>query len=310
MPRWVDALFGPAMAPHVIDGVAAFRMPKAWTARAAESYGACTTQAFYRTQRWWWGAGEDPLEAQAWVIVAGPQVSDNGLENTLEGAMQRAFGQLQLHCRRFDEFGSIRTRTRTTWISEGNYQIGSKHDPERVLFLRSIDPRRRAALVMRVYERRIAHKALRRIEGLFFDSVRVEGVTLDDAPDVTDASQAENRGVVFTPPDMNKVAFNLEDQRVLVLDQLRPWRIYTLQQPLRTIEGRACEAGMVFRFEEARINQKARTARIHGLGPDDEKLAFDSRDDEHKQWFFFTGEEWREKRALPAWPRRAWRHPA
>jgi hypothetical protein len=218
--------------------------------------------------------------------------------------MQRVFNRLQVHCRRFDEFGNIQTCTRTTWISEGNYQIGSKHDPERVLFLRSIDPTRRAALVMRVYERRIAHKALRRIEGLFFDTVRVEGAVAADAPD---EPQPQNQGVVFTPPDMNKVGFNLENQRVLVLDQLRPWRIYTLQQPLRTVDGRECAAGLVFRFEEAHVNlmvRTARTARIQGLGPNDEKLVFDSRNDEHREWFLFTGEEWREKRAQPqhAWP--------
>lgn len=63
---------------------------------------------------------------------------------------------------RFDEIGNIQTGARTTWISQGNYQIATNHDPGRVIFLRSIDAQLRAVLVMRVHERRIAHAELRR----------------------------------------------------------------------------------------------------------------------------------------------------
>lgn len=47
---------------------------------------------------------------------------------------------------------------------------------------------------------------------------------------------------MFTPPDEGKVAFDLTDSTVLVMDQLRPWRIYTLMAPLRAVNGRECPA--------------------------------------------------------------------
>lgn len=289
------------MVSHTIEGFGSLRMPKAWAARGVDDRGDGVVQEFRRTQRWHWGSG-DPLEAHAFVMLARPNASATSTR-WLEAAMQQAFADVQVNCRRFDEFGNIQTGTRTTWISQGNYQIATNHDPERVIFLRSIDARRRAALVMRVYERRIVHETLRRIEHRFFDSL---GTAQDEHDsDNDDERAANNAPVAFTPPDESKVAFNMNDQTVLVMDQLRPWRIYTLMRPLRAVNGRECPAGMVFRFENARVNLKAGTARINGLGPDDEALSFDSKGSEHRESFCFTGQEWRpgtgpRPQALPA----------
>lgn len=87
--------------------------------------------------------------------------------------------------------------------------------------------------------------------------------------------------------------FDLSRLRTLNLDALRPWRIYTLRQTLVTRDGRRCEAGSSFRFEHAIVDVPARCAEIHGLGPLNEALVFDSRDDAHRLWFGDTGQEWR-----------------
>ncbi len=79
----------------------------------------------------------------------------------------------------------------------------------------------------------------------------------------------------------------------LNLDELRPWRVYVLRQALVTRDGRRCEAGSSFRFEHAIVDLPARHAEIHGLGPLNEALVFDSRDDAHRRWFGDTGHEWR-----------------
>jgi hypothetical protein len=87
--------------------------------------------------------------------------------------------------------------------------------------------------------------------------------------------------------------FDLTRLHTLNLDALRPWRIYTLRQALVTRDGHRCEAGSSFRFEHAIVDVPARRAEIHGLGPLNEAMVFDSRDDAHRQWFGDTGHEWR-----------------
>lgn len=87
--------------------------------------------------------------------------------------------------------------------------------------------------------------------------------------------------------------FDLTRMHTLNLDALRPWCIYTLRQALVTVDGRRCEAGSSFRFEHAIVDLPARRAEIHGLGPLNERLVFDSRDHAHRTWFADTGHEWR-----------------
>lgn len=318
-PPWYDALRGPTMVASEVSGMARFAMPKRWAGWSAEQIGNCWVRKFSRTQRWWLGAGT-PEEAHAVVVLALPLASGDELRQR----MQAAFSEVEQHCRRFDEFGSMQTGTRTTWMCQGNYQISTGHDPERVIFLRCIDETRRAALVMRCHERRHDHAAMRRIERRFFAALQWEGELAGVAGPAAPAASAspaspaepalpappapreheailaeegprpyERERVVFTPPDESKVAIKLENMRVLVLDQLRPWRIYRLPRALRAINGRECPAGMLFRFDRAIVDLPARRARIEGLGPTDEPLVFISDNDAHRQWFEFTGDEWR-----------------
>ena len=149
-----------------VDGVARFALPSDWIQGDAERQGAWTSIPFRKSQTWHLGSG-DPREIEGWVILGSPRATDADIVQGMDSAMR----QLQQNSRRFPEFGSLPTGQRTTWMSEGNYQISSNHDPEKVIFLRSLDPRKQAALVLRVYERKIQHEKLRAIEQEFFASL-------------------------------------------------------------------------------------------------------------------------------------------
>jgi len=148
------------------DGVANFALPEGWTHGGVDRHGVWSAVEFWKSQTWRFGSG-DPREVEGWVILGSPHASANEMEKGMDFAMHR----LQTHSRRFPEFGDMKTDTRTTWMSEGNYQIGSNHDPEKVLFLRSLDPAKQVALVLRVYLRKIPHEKLRAIEHDFFGSL-------------------------------------------------------------------------------------------------------------------------------------------
>jgi hypothetical protein len=96
--------------------------------------------------------------------------------------------------------------------------------------------------------------------------------------------------------------FDFSKLRTLNLDNLRPWVIFEIQQPIRTRDGRLCEPGMEFRFEYAIANALTRDAEIHGLGPNDEELIFDAKAGEYRQWFENSGREWRPGKPAPIPP--------
>lgn len=149
-----------------VDGVARFVLPGDWAQGGPDRQGPWSAVPFRKSQTWHFGSG-DPREVEGWVILGSPRATASDLEQ----GMEFAFKEVQANSRRFPEFGNLRTGTRTTWMSEGNYQIASNHDPEKVIFLRSVDPDKQAALVLRVYERKIKHEKLRAIEHEFFQSL-------------------------------------------------------------------------------------------------------------------------------------------
>ena len=151
---------------YSVDGVARFTLRDGWTQGGATRQGVWTAIPFRRSQTWRIGAG-DPLEVEGWVILGSQRASTDDLEKGMAFGMQ----EVQKYTRRFSEFGSLQTGTRTTWMSLGNYQELEQHDPEKVIFLRSLDPAKQAALVLRVYERKINHEKLRAIEHDFFASL-------------------------------------------------------------------------------------------------------------------------------------------
>jgi hypothetical protein len=93
--------------------------------------------------------------------------------------------------------------------------------------------------------------------------------------------------------------FDTTKLRTQVLDQLQPWKVYLLRRALRSSDGRVCPMGMEFRFEFAIVNLKARQAEIHGLDPESTSVVFESRNEEHREWFDDTGREWRPGQPRP-----------
>lgn len=150
---------------YTVEGVAQFTLPEDWNPRPREQQGAWTAFEIRKAQTWRFGSG-DPLEVHGFVVAAPADAKPDDLES----AMDYCFREVQVNTLRFDEFSSMKTGTRTTWMSEGSYHIGSNHDPEKVIFLRSIDPVKMTVLVARVYGRKISHEKLRAIEAEFFGS--------------------------------------------------------------------------------------------------------------------------------------------
>ena len=87
--------------------------------------------------------------------------------------------------------------------------------------------------------------------------------------------------------------FNLERMRTMNLDQLRPWRVFTLQADLTTTEGLLYRRDAQFRFEFAFANVITGEAEIHGLDADGREIAFITHNREHRTLFADTGDEWR-----------------
>lgn len=157
-------MFGSKQA-YEADGMAKFTLPDGWHPRPGERQGVWSAFEFSKSQSWHFGAG-DPKEVHGFAIAVAAEATPEDLES----AMDWAFREIQADSRRFDEFGNMKTGSRTTWMSEGSYQISPGHDPEKVLFLRSIDPEKQTALVMRVYLRKYKHEKARQIEHEFFHS--------------------------------------------------------------------------------------------------------------------------------------------
>lgn len=88
--------------------------------------------------------------------------------------------------------------------------------------------------------------------------------------------------------------FDMTRLNTKVLDQLRPWRIYVTELDLTTADGQPYPRGAEFRFEYAIANAYTRDAEIHGLNPAGEPVVFHAKAGEYRQWFTFTGQEWRE----------------
>jgi hypothetical protein len=87
--------------------------------------------------------------------------------------------------------------------------------------------------------------------------------------------------------------FNLERMRTMNLDQLRPWRVFTLQSDLTTTEGLIYRRDALFRFEFAFANVLTGEAEIHGLDADGREIVFITHNREHRTLFADTGDEWR-----------------
>ena len=117
-----------------LDGIATANLPKDWRKYGAERRTEWVAFGFYKTQAWWWGAG-DPREVEGGVVVGAPgaTVAD------VEAGIAWCFEKLRQNWQRFPEFGSYQQGERGTWISEGSYQISTLHDPQKVIFVRSVD---------------------------------------------------------------------------------------------------------------------------------------------------------------------------
>ncbi len=150
-----------------LDGVATANLPKDWTKYGAERRTQWAAFGFYKTQSWWWGAGADPHEVDAWVVVGAPEstVAD------VESGMAWAFATLQPRAQRFPEFGSYKQGDRETWISEGSYQISSSHEPQKVIFVRSVDRGQKVGFVARVYTKKIPHEKLKDLQNKLYASM-------------------------------------------------------------------------------------------------------------------------------------------
>jgi hypothetical protein len=158
-------MFGNRQQTYEADGVARYSLPDGWHPQGPERQGVWSAFVFSKGQSGYWGAGS-PNEVHGFVITTSAEATVEDLES----AMAHCFAEIQVHSQRFSEFGNMKTGSRTTWMSEGSYQISPGHDPEKVLFLRSIDPVKMAALVVRVHLRKYKHEKLREVEQAFFGS--------------------------------------------------------------------------------------------------------------------------------------------
>lgn len=150
-----------------LDTVATVSLPKDWAGRAPERNPSFVSFPFEKTQSWWWGAG-NPREVEAWIVVGAPNCSTE----EIEAGMMKAFQTIQSDTKRFPEFGSYKYGDSEKWISEGNYQISSLHDPQKVTFLRSVDRARKVAFVARVYTKKIPHEKLQKIQNQLYASLQ------------------------------------------------------------------------------------------------------------------------------------------
>jgi len=170
-----------------LDGLASFSLPADWVQSDTHAGGNWTAQRFRKSLSFRWGSG-NPLEVDGWVILGNSRASIWDLETGMSYALE----QVTTNTMRFSEFGNMLTDTRTTWMSEGSYQIASNHNPEKVIFLRSLDLQKRCALVVRVHQRKIKHEKLRSIERDYFATVQ----PLNGNPVSNPATGAANRAIL------------------------------------------------------------------------------------------------------------------
>jgi len=173
---------------YTVGDVARFTLPAGWAQGEVEPHGVWSAVHFRKTQSFHFGSG-NPLEVDGWVILGSARASADDLEKGMDFAMKK----VQVNTSRFPEFGNLKSNTRTTWMSEGNYQIASNHDPEKVIFLRSLDPTKQAALVMRVYLRKIEHKKARAIEHDFFSTLEYQSGRAKHFSEVAASASAQQR---------------------------------------------------------------------------------------------------------------------
>ena len=89
----------------------------------------------------------------------------------VERGMARSFETLRKHSQQFPEFESLKQGARETWISEGSYQIGSLHDPQKVIFVRSVNRGRKVGFLARVYAKKIPHAKLKELQDKLYASM-------------------------------------------------------------------------------------------------------------------------------------------
>lgn len=160
-------LAGGGNATRELDTVATVSVPKDWALRGTERQASWVSFPFVKTQSWYWGAG-NPYEVEAYVVIGAPNCSTE----EIEAGMMQAFKAIQNNSSRFSEFGSYKYGNSEKWISEGNYQINSLHDPQKVTFLRSVDRARKVAFVARVYTKKIPHEKLQKIQTELYGSLQ------------------------------------------------------------------------------------------------------------------------------------------
>jgi len=161
-------LAGGGNATRELDSVATVSVPKDWALRATERQSSWVAFPFVKTQSWWWGAG-NPYEVEAYVVIGAPDCSTE----EIEAGMMWAFKAVQSNTQRFSEFGSYKYGNSEKWISEGSYQISSLHDPQKVIFLRSVDRAKKVAFVARVYTKKIPHEKLQKIQTELYGSLQL-----------------------------------------------------------------------------------------------------------------------------------------
>jgi hypothetical protein len=76
-------------------------------------------------------------------------------------------------------------------------------------------------------------------------------------------------------------------------DNLQPWRIYALAEPVTSTAGRTYAAGTEFWFEYAIVTRKTRDALVHGSTPEGERIVIATSDNSHRRIFADKGSEWR-----------------
>lgn len=151
-------LGGTATELRDLDGMTTVALPKDWGRTDKIDKQRWIAYPFMQQQSGRIGAG-NPLEVEAYVIIAAPQTS----VKDLEGAMDWAATQTRQKSMRFPEFGSYKNGDRETWLAQGTYQDSPGHNPEKVTFVRSVDRVKKVAFAARVYERKISNERLLKI---------------------------------------------------------------------------------------------------------------------------------------------------